>query len=572
MNCFAVGANRPAMGEQASLVSHEHGSQQQARQILEAAHSRGEYFRLATLYFLSYALINLVTTLHEYGHTTITAWSPDNGLSVLLLLESSLFTPIVLATSIFVDAFIARSSADLFSIVMSDFIVTHGYLLIAIVLRDAFKFDFRRATYANMIALLAVVPTSAAFTGALYCGVLYLTGALPYADVPTGFRYFWIGDAVGMIVLIPAATAIYDIVANRKWRALLKPSRLALASLIVVGMILLIEASIEIPNSRYLFTLLFLPTIWVGIAYGYDAVAIALAATQLLLIGSLAAFDLSLDSLAAFQTQMFILAATGQLLGAAVTEREEATRSLRRQQFDLARITAQATTGALAAAFAHEVSQPLSSLSGYVHAARRLLTNQDDREGAIAALQKAEAESRRASDILGRIREFVANGRLELQDCDLCEIAAKIVSFNRDDARARGVALNLEAPEAPLVVRIDKIAIEQALNNLVVNALEAVGAQGAERGHVWVRVAAGLDKVWLGVDDDGPGIAAEISDHLFDAFETTKPTGMGLGLTLASQVVEKHSGSLTWRARAPHGSHFLIELPRHDPSETDVQA
>jgi len=447
--------------------------------------------------------------------------------------------------------------------VMSDVAVTHGYLLMAVVLRDAFKFDFREATYANMIALLAVVPTSAALTGALYCSVLYESGALPRPEVLTGFKYFWIGDAVGMIVLIPAATAIYDIGVNRRWLALFKPLRLALALLVVAGMVALIDVSIELPNSRYLFSLLFLPTIWVGIVYGYNAVAISLAATQLLLVTSLASLDPSLDTFAAYQTQMFILAATGQLLGAAVTEREEATRHLREQQFDLARLTAQATTGALAAAFAHEVSQPLSSLSGYVHAARRLLTNQDDREGAIAALQKAEAESRRARDIVVRIREFVSSGKLDLQDCDLCDIAVRIIALNKDNARARGVDLRLETPEAPLFVHIDKIAIEQALNNLVVNAIEAV----AVRGHVSVRVTADADHAWLAVEDDGPGVAEEVSEHLFDAFETTKPKGMGLGLTLANQVVSKHSGRLTWRACAPHGASFLIELPRHAPDE-----
>ena len=546
------------------MVSQELAPRPQARQHRGAHYPRGAYFRLAALYFVAYYLINIVTTWHEFGNTTVTVWSPDNGLSVLLLLESSYFTPIVLITSIFVDVFVSRSNGDVFSILMSDFVVTHGYLLIAIVLRDAFDFDFRKATYANMIALLAVVPTSAAFTGALYCGVLYMTGGVRGADLLTGFKYFWIGDAVGMIVLIPAATAVYDVMVSGKWLRLLRPARVSLALAVVTGTVLLIVVSIQIPNSRYLFSLLFLPTIWVGIAYGYDAVAISLAATQLLLVTSLAQLDPSLDTFAAFQTQMFILAATGQLLGAAVTEREEATRHLRRQQFDLARLTAQATTGALAAAFAHEVSQPLSSLSGYVHAARRLLTNQDDRDGAIAALQKAEAESRRARDIVGRIREFVSSGRLELQDSDLCEIAVRIASLNREDARARGVDLRLEAPEAPLIVRIDKIAIEQALNNLVVNALEAVGAQSGQRGgHVWVRVTSSPEQACLSVDDDGPGIAEEIADHLFDAFETTKPKGMGLGLTLASQVVTKHSGRLTWRARAPRGVSFLIELPRH---------
>ena len=97
-------------------------------------------------------------------------------------------------------------------------------------------------------------------------------------------------------------------------------------------------------------------------------------ATQVILVTCMMRFHTGDFDFSVFQMQMFILAATGQLLGAAISERAEATRVLRRQQSDLARVTSQATTGALAVAFAHEISQPLSSLSGYLHGAKRMLT------------------------------------------------------------------------------------------------------------------------------------------------------------------------------------------------------
>jgi two-component system, LuxR family, sensor kinase FixL len=522
--------------------------------------SLGSAVRLSVLFFAAYAAINYATAVLQYGRTTITLWSPDDALSVILLLESSLYTPVVLAASIVVDMVFAPAGVGAVSIFVSDLVATLGYLLIAVLLRDAFRFDIRQATYANMIALLAVAPLGAIFTAAIYCGALYLTGALAPDAIFPGIQYFWIGDTVGMIVMIPVAVAVHDLARTGAWRAILKPSRAAQAAALLVGVALLIFASRQIPSDRYLFNLLFLPTIWVGIAYGYNAVAMLLTMTQLLLVATLIVFRVSDPFFASSQTQMFILAATGQLLGAAVTEREQATLSLSRQRADFSRLTAQATTGALAAAFAHEVSQPLSALSGYVHAARRMLSQPEGREGAIGALQKAEAETRRARDIVTRIREFVASGNLELAEEDLGGIAHKIVELNREEARLRKVELTIRAPEAPTLARIDRIAIEQALNNLVVNAIEAVGSGGT----VALSVAVEGAFARLAVDDDGPGVSPEIAEHLFEAFETTKPTGMGLGLTLASQIASKHGGRLTWGERAQGGACFVIELPRGD--------
>jgi len=520
----------------------------------------GGWLRSAAVYVVGYSAINAFTHSLVFARTPITLWSPDDALSVVMLLESSLYTPLVLATSILVDLTFAPASVSRLSILLSDFIVTFGYLLIAVLLRDAFRFDIRKATFSNVIALLAVAPASAIVTGALYCGALYISGALKASELLSGLQYFWIGDAVGMIVLIPAIVAVYDTSSRGEWPAFARPSRALLTAALLFGSSLIITASLTIPSSRYLFSLMFLPTIWVGIRYGYNAVALTLLLTQLILLGLMGAFHVSIEIFASFQTQMFILAATGQLLGVAVTERESAMRDLTRQQADLARLTAQATTAALAAAFAHEISQPLSALSGYVHAARRLLAGPGGAEAAAGALQKAEAETRRTGEIVTRIREFVASGKLDLAACDLGAIASKIVALNRDEARARGVTLTLEAPAQPMTGAVDRIAIEQALNNLVVNAIEAA-ANPQAAGAVAVRVRAEGEWLRISVEDDGPGVADEIVDHLFEAFETTKPHGMGLGLTLVNQIVKQHGGHLNWRRREPAGAVFLIDLP-----------
>jgi signal transduction histidine kinase len=118
--------------------------------------------------------------------------------------------------------------------------------------------------------------------------------------------------------------------------------------------------------------------------------------------------------------------------------------------------------------------------------------------------------------------------------------------------------LRFVSEAGPAVVEADRVALEQALNNLVVNAIEAIDHAG---GEVIVRVGRGGGVARLSVDDNGPGISAELGDRMFDVFETTKARGMGLGLPLTKQIAERHGGRLTWRSRLPRGTRFEIELP-----------
>ena len=537
------------------------------RRYIGATPKTSEYLRTALFFCVCYALINIATAYHSFGHTQITLWSPDNGLSLLLLLESTLYAPIVAMAAVATDVFIARTDIGGLAVVASELMVTLSYLVVATALRDGFGYDYRDATYPNVIRLLSVVPVAGALTAVTYCGSLYLTGGLRPVELYAALRTFWIGDAVGMIVLMPAATAVYDLLENgglrRRWRF----RRIAVAAVVAIGLTTLVLASVGLPDSRYLFNLLFLPTIWVGISYGFQAVTLSLLATQLILIAAMTHYDVSDFNFGVIQMQMFVLAATGQLLGAAISEREEARRVLSRQQTDLTRISAQATTGVLAVAFAHEISQPLSSLSGYVHAARRLLAGRADLEPIANALERAEVEARRTRDIIARIRDFVATGALELTDVDLVRLTREIVAVNSDDARTRNAAIHLAAPATPVPVRLDRIAIEQALNNIVLNAIETSPEGATTPRNVWVRLTRDGSRARLEIEDDGPGIAPELVERLFQPFATTKPRGMGLGLALSTEVLGKHGGTLAWSAREPHGACFSVSLPLAGPHD-----
>ena len=521
------------------------------------------FWLIGLMFFVAYLAINAVTASHAFRETAITLWSPDNGLSLLLLAESIYYAPIVLSASIFVDIFINKTDYNIYSIITSEFTLTFGYSAVAIILRDVFHYKKWETSYTNTIAILAVIPASSAVMALMYCGSLYLTGSLRSADVYLAVLNFWIGDSVGMIVVLPAAAALYDFFKPEYRSRFADPRHWIIAAVVLTCILAFVFISTTKVGDRYLFNMIFLPMMWVGINYGFSAVAIMLLVTQLTLVTAMTYFRVDDQGFTIYQTLMFIMASTGQLLGAVLSEREQTGRMLRRQQSELSRVSAQATTGAMAAAMAHEISQPLTSLASYVHSARRMIDSGQPTPAVANALGKAETEAKRAREIIGRIRNFVASGQLEREPTDLADVGRKIIKLNREEASTRGVEIVGEFDDASHLVFVDRIAIEQALNNLVTNAIDAASENDGAAGRVLVRVHVSPPLATLQVEDNGSGVDPEIADRLFQAFETTKPKGMGLGLPLTREIALKHAGTLEWRANNPHGAIFIIELPTH---------
>ena len=110
-------------------------------------------------------------------------------------------------------------------------------------------------------------------------------------------------------------------------------------------------------------------------------------------------------------------------------------------------------------------------------------------------------------------------------------------------------------------VRADGVQIEQVLINLVGNAIDSAAERPDARGRVTMRVAAKDDGIMLRVEDNGRGVAAELADNIFDAYQTTKPRGMGLGLHLSRRIIQRHAGRLWWEPITTGGARFVVELP-----------
>ncbi len=518
------------------------------------------FWGTGTTFLAIYFAINMLTEWHEFRRLGITLWSPDNGLSLALLIESVAFAPFVFLGAVLTDTFIAGVGHSIYVTAAAELLLTIAYVTLASILRYKLGFTVRQSRLADITVFLMFVPAGALLSSLAYCGTLYLGGALSTDKLLIATRNFWIGDTLGIITIVPTVTSAFALLSKQRWRwsARILPSIFIFLLGTLVGFAALLGVGDKL---YYLFYILFLPIIWVAMREGYVAVALALLTVQLTLAVVTAFVGYDTKDFAILQLLMLVLSITGLLLGAAATERLEAALLMRQQQTELARMADFARVGAMGMELAHEISQPLSTVATYLHSARRLLQSSVVGGPVMDALIKAEAEAKRAREVLERIRDFVSTGNLDLQALDLSALVEKIAALCRDEAISRGIRIESESIGPIPLVKADRVQIEQLLNNLVANAIDAASERSDARGHVIIRVAARDDAVIMQVEDNGPGVAPELASRMFDAYQTTKPRGMGLGLPLSQRIVQKHAGHLWWEPNRPKGARFVVALP-----------
>ena len=519
-----------------------------------------KFWGTGAAFIVVYFALNLLTEWHEFDRLGITLWSPDDGLSVALLLESVAFAPFVFFAAVLVDLSISGVHVSVGVNIAAELSLTIAYTSLALILKYKLKFDVRQFRLPDVVAFLLFIPAGAVLASFIYCATLYMGGELSTDKFFIAMGHYWIGDALGIVTVIPAATAVFGYLSapHLRWSGY----TLFTIFIFILGIGLGFAALVGVGDKLYyLFNLLFLPVIWVAMREGYAGVALALVTIQLTLAVLTAFVGYNTTDFAILQLLMLVLSITGLLLGAVTTERQDAALRLREQKREMARMVSNARAGAMGMALAHEVSQPLSTVAAYLHAARRLLQVGVASEPVRDALVKAEAEAQRAREVLERIRDFVSNGNLNLTAVDLSSVAEKIGALCREEAAARGVQVEVESMGLVPRVEADGVQIEQVLINLVANAIDAAAERSDARGRVTVRVAAKGAAIMLRVEDNGRGVAPELADNIFDAYQTTKPRGMGLGLHLSRRIVQRHAGRLWWEPITTGGARFVVELP-----------
>ncbi len=246
-----------------------------------------------------------------------------------------------------------------------------------------------------------------------------------------------------------------------------------------------------------------------------------------------------------------------------ITQQKRAEAELLRKQTELAHISRVSTMGELAASLAHELNQPLGAILANAETADFLLEQDtlalDEMRAVVTAIRK---DGERAGEVIRRMRGLFGKHQLELQLLDLNSVVHDVRQLVSRDAALRGVSLSVSlAPSLPEISG-DRTHLQQVVLNLIVNAMDALAGQPREKRHIRVSTCPTTDgQVELAVIDSGPGIEADTLPRVFQPFYTTKPDGMGMGLSIARTIIDAHRGCIWAENNTTDGATFRVALP-----------
>lgn len=247
-----------------------------------------------------------------------------------------------------------------------------------------------------------------------------------------------------------------------------------------------------------------------------------------------------------------------------MTERLQTNEALRRAREQLTHVSRVAAMGELVASIAHEISQPLAAIVAGGHAAARWLAAQPPNHGeAVAAVRHLVAEAHRASEVISGIRRFLRRSQAQRAPVDLHACVSEVARILEPEARARHVRVQVEPRHGEAIfVPGDAVQFQQVILNLAMNGFEAMATTPeAERRLRFAVEVEGRDAVRVDVCDAGHGVELLERDRIFDAFHTTKPAGMGLGLAISRSIIQAHGGRLWCRPNTGGGETFSFVLP-----------
>jgi len=246
-----------------------------------------------------------------------------------------------------------------------------------------------------------------------------------------------------------------------------------------------------------------------------------------------------------------------------LTEQQNTERRLQDMHVQLLHASRLSTMGRMASTLAHEINQPLTAIGNYIRAAQQLLESDrpEQRRRGLEALTRSAAQTVRAGAIIQRLRDFVTRGETERRTENLNKVIEDASALALVGGGEYGIQVEFDLDPALPPVLIDKVQIQQVVLNIVRNALEVL--QHCEQRNIMIRSRfRSAERVAeVSVRDTGPGLPPSVESRIFQPFVSTKPHGMGLGLSICREIVESHGGHLLARSTPGEGTTFWFVLP-----------
>jgi signal transduction histidine kinase/CheY-like chemotaxis protein len=253
-----------------------------------------------------------------------------------------------------------------------------------------------------------------------------------------------------------------------------------------------------------------------------------------------------------------------------ITEHIQTEGKLRAYRQQMAEIVRSNSLGEMASSLAHEINQPLAAITAYIKGCiKRLEIKNEVTPEILEVLNEASLQAERAGEVIHRIKNFVRKGELFYETIDINSMVEQTIQLIKYESQSSTIEIvyvpNKDLPQ----LEVDKIQIQQVILNLLRNAIEAIKSVNIVEPKITINVQQNSKaQVTITVIDNGPGFSEQTASQLFELYFTTKPQGMGLGLTISRSVIEAHSGQLTALVLPQGGSCFQFDLPVKNRSKT----
>jgi PAS domain S-box-containing protein len=246
----------------------------------------------------------------------------------------------------------------------------------------------------------------------------------------------------------------------------------------------------------------------------------------------------------------------------AEAEARENERRYREVQTELAHANRVVTIGHFTASIAHEVSQPIAAAVMNAEAALRWLDRRPPNLDEVRqALAHVINEGKRAGNVITRIRELIRKAPSRKDRLDINRAVLEVIELTQVEAMKHSVSVRTELADSLTPISGDRVQLQQVILNLIINGVEAMSGTVDEPRELLIGTEPRPDAVLVAVRDSGPGLAPEAFERVFDSFYTTKPAGLGLGLSICRSIIEAHGGQLWASANVPRGAIFQFTLP-----------
>jgi len=521
---------------------------------------------------VAYVALEWISFIHEHKNVPITPWNPGLGVVfALMVLGGARYAAVLFAGVVIAETTVLQTSLQWPIIlgIAAVFAVVYGGT--AVLARKYVRLDAGLHHLRDVFVLLATGLAGATLVALLLSALLLANGQLEWGDVLVASLPLLVGDVIGIAVVTPLLLRLIGRgrdppIAHAHVRV---PEVLIYVALIAGSLWIIAGAGTE--DGYKFFYLLFVPVVVAAVRYGFDGACVALALTQLGLVGVLHLFDTDARAFTEFQTLMLALTGTGLIVGAVVSERQNADLLVRQAEARLREKEAEAAQAArfslvsgMASALAHEINQPMTAARALARSAQHIVGMPEPDLGRAANnLTTLIAHIDHAGSVVSHMRDFLRRGRPHVSTVDLRGLLHDTHSLAHLAAAAHGIAIELDAAEELPPVYGDRVQLQQVILNFVHNAIEAITVARLPNGLVRISAAAfdAPARVEIGVSDNGPGIGKDLADRLFAPLTTSKAEGLGLGLSICAAIVDSHGGRVWLHSGTPGATEFRFSLP-----------